>query len=161
MKKLGRTRSMRQALIKSLAAAFVANRRIETTHAKAKMVQPIIEKLTRLAKNHGRSQFHKQLLAFFQDKTIVGKLFDHVSGLSRSSGFTRLIHTGIRHGDRARLSRLEWTDPAPTVPSSPSNPPLPSPHKTPQSPLKSSKISADKTHSGHKTHKTHKTHSKS
>ncbi len=78
-KKLGRTRSMRQALIKSLVSAFITHGKIETTTAKAKMVQPIIEKLGR-------------------------------PGSSRSSGFTRLIHTGIRRGDRARLSRLEWVD---------------------------------------------------
>jgi len=110
MKKLGRTRSMRQALIRSLASALVLNRRIETTQAKAKMVQPIIEKLTRLAKNLGRDESRKQILTFFQDRIIVNKLFEHASGSSRSSGFTRLIHTGIRHGDSARLSRLEWVD---------------------------------------------------
>jgi len=78
-KKLGRSRNQRQALIKSLVSAFITHGKIETTHAKAKMVQPIIEKLGR-------------------------------AGSSRSSGFTRLIKTKVRRGDRARLSRLEWVD---------------------------------------------------
>ena len=46
-KKLGRSRNQRQALIKSLVSAFITHGKIETTHAKAKMVQPIIEKLGR------------------------------------------------------------------------------------------------------------------
>ena len=109
MKKLNRSTLQRRALIKSLVSAFTTHGKIETTTAKAKMIRPIIEKLARLAKNRAMVS-HKQLLGFFQDKHIVNKLFDHVAGSSRSSGFTRLIHTGIRRGDRARLSRLEWVD---------------------------------------------------
>ncbi len=47
MKKLNRSTLQRQALIKSLVSAFTIHGKIETTHAKAKMVQPIIEKLGR------------------------------------------------------------------------------------------------------------------
>lgn len=113
-KKLGRTRSMRQALIKSLAAAFVINRRIETSRAKAKVVQPVIEKLVGLAKQNSLSS-RRRLQSFLLEPSIVNKLLNQIKGSSRTSGFTRLIHTSIRRGDRARLSRLEWTDPVPST----------------------------------------------
>lgn len=108
-KKLGRTRSMRQAVIKSLAAAFVINRRIETSQAKAKVVQPVIEKLVGLAKKNSLSS-RRRLQSFLQNPSIVNKLLNQIKGSSRTSGFTRIIHTSIRRGDSARLARLEWTD---------------------------------------------------
>jgi large subunit ribosomal protein L17 len=107
-KKLGRTSQMRQALFKSLASGFIIHGKIETTSAKAKAVRPIIEKLAGLAKQKSLSS-RRRLQSFLQNPAVIHKILTQMAVSSRSSGFTRLLHTGIRRGDRARLSRLEWS----------------------------------------------------
>lgn len=96
-------------LNRALASSFILHGKIQTTLAKAKAVKPVIEKLVGLAKKNSLSS-RRRLQSFLQNPAIVSKLLNQIKGSSRTSGFTRLIHTSIRCGDRARLARLEWSD---------------------------------------------------
>lgn len=116
---------------RTLASDFILHGKIETTLYQAKAVRSIIEKLAHFARQNSLSS-RRRLQSFLQNRSIVNKLLNQIKGSSRTSGFTRLIHTSIRRGDSARLSRLEWVDaPSPKSPKS-----LP--------------------YSTHPTHKTHK-----
>lgn len=102
---------------RALASSFILCGKIETTQAKAKAVQPIVEKLAGLAKQNSLSS-RRRLQSFLQNPSIVNKLLNQIKSSSRTSGFTRLIQTAIRRGDSVRLARLEWVDPVISTPKS-------------------------------------------
>ena len=108
-KQLNRKAYSRLALLKSLASAFVERGKIQTTLAKAKFAQPEIEKLITKSKE-GSLAARRALYAFFPKKDIAEKLLSEavIAGKSKSSGFTRLLKTGSRLGDRAEMASLEW-----------------------------------------------------
>lgn len=95
-------------LNRALAFSFILHGKIQTSLAKAKAVKPVIEKLVGLAKKNSLSS-RRRLQSFLLEPSLVNKLLNQIKGSSRTSGFTRLIHTSIRRGDGARLARLEWS----------------------------------------------------
>ena len=91
-----------------------------TTLAKAKAVQPIIEKLISKAKK-GAETHRRQVLAVLPERTLVAKLF--IDGKtrfgSRTSGFTRIIKAGLRQGDATQTAILSFVDDKVVAPKSP------------------------------------------
>ena len=71
-RKLNRTASHRKALFSNLASSLVFNKRIITTHPKAKELQKFIERLVTYAKYEGDKAVHGRRLI---QKRIIGKLF--------------------------------------------------------------------------------------
>ena len=106
--KLGRTKSARRALFRSLATSLLANERIKTTEGKATEVNAVVEKLITLAKKndlHAR----RQAAAFIFDEDVLKKLFDKIGPryAERQGGYTRIIPAEFRRGDSAPLVYLE------------------------------------------------------
>lgn len=113
-RKLGRTSSHRQALLRNQAASLImsagsSKERIKTTLPKAKELQRFAEKLVTLSK---KETLHARRLAVqkVQDKRAVAKLFDTLSARysQRPGGYTRIIKLGPRRGDNAELAMIEW-----------------------------------------------------
>jgi len=82
--------------------------RIETTKAKAKEVQRNAEKMITRAKSdsvHARRMISRDI----KDQAIVAKLFTEIAPLytERNGGYTRILKTGLRQGDRAEMALLE------------------------------------------------------
>ena len=50
VKKLGRTKSHREAMLSNMAMSLFAHRMIKTTDAKAKALRPIVDRLITIAK---------------------------------------------------------------------------------------------------------------
>ena len=69
-RKLNRTSSHRKALFSNLASSLVINKRIITTHPKAKELQKFVERLITYAKYEGDKAIHGRRLI---QKRIVGK----------------------------------------------------------------------------------------
>jgi large subunit ribosomal protein L17 len=108
-RKLSRERDTRRALFRSLIAAFVRHGRIKTTKAKAKAVQPAIDKLVNIAKDGSQSSLRRLYALLGNNKEATKSLFEIAKLFKdRKSGYTRIINLGSRRGDAAQMTRLEW-----------------------------------------------------
>jgi large subunit ribosomal protein L17 len=107
-KKLGRNSSHRRALLRNLATSLFQHEEISTTHAKAKALRPIAEKMITLAKK-GDLHARRQVLSYIMDKSVTHKLFDQTKDrfLDRQGGYTRILKTGHRTGDGAPLAIIQ------------------------------------------------------
>lgn len=109
--KLGRNPSHRKSLLRNLAGSVIEKNRIQTTLAKAKAVQPIVEKMVTLGKS-GSLADKRNALAYLYRRKTVQILFDEVAPrfMDRNGGFTRIIRTDFRKGDGAEMAILEFSD---------------------------------------------------
>ncbi|MBV9842659.1 MAG: 50S ribosomal protein L17 [Sphingomonadaceae bacterium] len=110
-RKLQRTSSHRQALLRNMAAALIKHEQITTGLAKAKELRPYVEKLITLAKHGGlanRRLAHSRLL----DDAQLTKLFEELAPryASRNGGYTRIIKAGIRASDASQIAIIELVD---------------------------------------------------
>jgi large subunit ribosomal protein L17 len=109
--KLGRVTAHRWALFRNLLVALFRHERIVTTVAKAKAVRGLADQMVTLAK---RDNLHarRQVLAMVPDPVVVKKLFDTIVARmgDRNGGYTRILKTGTRPGDRAPMAILELVD---------------------------------------------------
>jgi len=122
--KLQRTASHRKSLLNTLAKQLVEHRRIRTTLAKAKALQPFAEKLLTYGKKAitatgdektvSAARVHYSRLAFakLRDKDLVHKLVHELAAASkdRVGGYTRITKLGQRRTDSAPMAFIEWTD---------------------------------------------------
>ncbi|GAI22271.1 unnamed protein product [marine sediment metagenome] len=81
--------------------------KIKTTQAKAKEIQPMIEKFVTRAKKEGVVQ--KRLLRKFFNSKIVKKIVDEIAPQfkERKGGYTRIIRKGPRKSDGAKIVIIE------------------------------------------------------
>ena len=110
-RKLQRTSSHRAALFRNRAGASIKHEQITTTTAKAKELRPYVEKLITLAKHGGLSNRRLAQSRLMDDAQLV-KLFDVLAKryADRNGGYTRIIKAGIRAGDAAHISIIEFVD---------------------------------------------------
>jgi len=109
IRKFGREKNQRHALMRSLARNVIRDNRIETTLAKAKAVRPVVEKLITKAKIDTVAS--RRLV----DSTIHGpsetkKLFDTIAPKykDRKGGYTRIIKLPRRNMDGAEMALIEF-----------------------------------------------------
>ena len=94
---LGRTRSQKTALMRGLAVSLIRDGQIKTTLAKAKELQPMIERLVTQAK--ADTVANRRLVASRLGEpqaTTVTKLFKEIAPtfVERNGGYTRIIKLG-------------------------------------------------------------------
>ncbi len=116
-RKLNRTSSHRKALFSNLASSLVINKRIITTHPKAKELQRFVERLVTYAKYEGDKAIHGRRLI---QKKIQGKLSKNIANelihniapqySSRNGGYTRVIKLENRKNDDALQALIEFVD---------------------------------------------------
>jgi len=124
-RKLGRTPAHRRALFRNLATSLVLHDRIETTLPKAKELKRIADKLVTLGKKnnlHARRQamgylFASNLTSKKKEHsgnklTAVHKLFEEIAPkfADRSGGYTRVLRTKVREGDKAQMAIIEFVE---------------------------------------------------
>ncbi len=107
-RKLGRYRSQRVVLLRSLAADLIRHERITTTLAKAKETRVVTERLI----THGKKgSLHDRRLALSQvpQTDVVRKVFDDLATryAQRPGGYTRIVKLGTRQGDAAPMAVIE------------------------------------------------------
>lgn len=108
-RKLGRTKSHREAMLRNMVTSFLKYEKITTTDAKAKELRSVAEKMITLGKR-GDLHARRQALSFVRDRKVVGKLFDELSSRYRdcAGGYTRIVKAGNRAGDNASRSIIEF-----------------------------------------------------
>jgi len=108
-RKFGRRTNARKNLFRNLAVSLILHERMTTTLAKAKAVQPIVEKLVTLARED--TDYHRrQARARLGDERAVAKLFEVIAPrfVGQPGGYTRIYRIGQRRGDGAPLALIEF-----------------------------------------------------
>jgi len=108
-KKLGKTASHREAMLRNMVTSLLRYEKITTTDAKAKELRKVAEKMITLGKR-GDLHARRQALSYVREKEIVAKLFDELSARYRDfkGGYTRIMKMGNRTGDNAPMSIIEF-----------------------------------------------------
>ncbi len=131
--RLARPADQRKAVLRSLATELLRYDEIITTFAKAKAVQPEVEKMITLgkkghlpdhrdlydkakggdieaAKQVARSvHLHRQAAAYLYDKEVVTRVFDEIAPRykDRQGGYTRILKAGPRRGDATPMAIIQ------------------------------------------------------
>jgi large subunit ribosomal protein L17 len=108
VKKLGRTKSHRDAMLANMAMSLFEHRMIKTTEAKAKALRPVVDRLISTAKQ-GTLAAKREVARTVHQKEVFKKLFTEIvpQFADRDSGFTRVMKLGVRRGDGAPISVVE------------------------------------------------------
>lgn len=110
-RKLNRTSSHRQALLRNLSNALLRHEVIVTTLPKAKELRRVVEPIITLGK---KPSLANRRLAFdrLRDRDNVVKLFDDLGPrfMNRPGGYVRILKYGFRKGDNAPMALVELVD---------------------------------------------------
>ncbi|MFZ1365512.1 MAG: 50S ribosomal protein L17 [Brachymonas denitrificans] len=111
LRKLNRTSSHRQAMLRNMMNSLIAHEAIKTTLPKAKELRKVIEPMITLAK---KDTVANKRLAFdrLRDRDSVVKLFSDLGPrfANRPGGYTRILKMGFRVGDNAPMAYVELVD---------------------------------------------------
>jgi large subunit ribosomal protein L17 len=106
--KLGRNPWHRRATLRNLVTNLFQHGRITTTLTRAKAARPVAEKMITLGKRD-TLQSRRQAAAFIMTPSVTQKLFSEIAPkfTDRTGGYTRIIPSGVRVGDGAKVAILE------------------------------------------------------
>ncbi|HEY9754606.1 MAG TPA: 50S ribosomal protein L17 [Oculatellaceae cyanobacterium] len=131
--RLARPADQRKAVLRALATELLRHDEIVTTFAKAKAVQPQVERLITLGKkghlkdHHALYEkakagdaeaakqvaksvhLHRQASAYLYDKEVVTRVFDEIAPRyeTRQGGYTRIMKAGPRRGDATPMAIIQ------------------------------------------------------
>ncbi len=110
-KKLNRTSEHRKALIKNMLNSLIKYEQITTTLPKAKVLRPQADKIITLGKKD-TLQNTRILISKLQDLKTAKKVKKTLSKRyqDRKGGYTRIIKSGFRYGDKAPMAIIEFVD---------------------------------------------------
>jgi large subunit ribosomal protein L17 len=99
-------------LQRNLVTSVLLYEKIRTTKKRAEVVQPQIEKIITLAKTKSPMLAIRAINAVVTDKNACRKTMEVLKDrfADRTSGYTRLVPLGMRHGDGAKLVTLELVE---------------------------------------------------
>lgn len=107
--KLGLPRDQRWLLLGNLATSLILHEKIQTTEAKAKALQPVIDKLIISAKKTNKNIAIREVKQTLQNDLSSRKLINEIIKRysDKNSGFTRIVRIGFRAGDSAPIVQIE------------------------------------------------------
>lgn len=109
-RKLNRSSAHRKALLRNLVLSLIRHERIRTTDAKAKELRRYADRIVTLGKQ-GDLSARRRVFSLIASRDAVKKLFDVIAPRfkDRAGGYTRVVKFGIRSGDAAAVSIVEFT----------------------------------------------------
>ncbi len=110
-KKLNRTSEHRKALLMNMLNSLIKYEQLTTTLPKAKFLKPQADKIITLGKKPDL-QNTKILISKLQDIKSANKVKKTLSKryVNRKGGYTRIIKSGYRYGDKAPMAIIEFVD---------------------------------------------------
>lgn len=108
VKKLGRTKPHKEAMLANMAMSLFTHRMIKTTDARAKALRPVVDRLISTAKKDTLAS-KRQVARTIHIKKVFKKFYEEIvpQFSERDSGFTRVMKLGVRRGDGAPMSVVE------------------------------------------------------
>lgn len=108
---LGRKAAHRNAMLSNMACSLIMHKHITTTVAKAKALRIFVEPLLTRAKEDTTAN-RRLVFAELKQKEAVKELFGVVAEkiANRPGGYTRILKTGFRLGDAAKMCVIELVD---------------------------------------------------
>ncbi|MDR3558613.1 MAG: 50S ribosomal protein L17 [Candidatus Pacebacteria bacterium] len=109
IKKFGREKNVRNALMRSLARNLIRDEKITTTLPKAKALRPYVEKLVTKARTGtvaARRLVMSQIGVGDESKKLVDTLAPKYKG--RAGGYTRITKLPLRKLDAAAMAVIEF-----------------------------------------------------
>lgn len=109
--RFGGSAAHERLLLANLATALFEHGRITTTHAKAKRLRPLAEKLVTFAKR-GDLHAKRQVSTVVRNQDVVAHLFAEIGPryAERPGGYTRITKLGPRKGDNAPMAQIELVE---------------------------------------------------
>jgi large subunit ribosomal protein L17 len=111
LRKLNRTSSHREAMLRNMCNALLRHEVIKTTLPKAKELRRVVEPIITLGK---KPSLANRRLAFdrLRDRDMVVKVFNELGPryASRNGGYLRILKFGFRVGDNAPMALVELMD---------------------------------------------------
>ena len=109
--RLGSGPTHERLMLGGLAASLFTHERVRTTHAKAKALRPLAEKLISFAKR-GDVAARREVLKVVPDRDTVHKLFTDIGPRfkDRPGGYTRVLKMEPRKGDAAPMAMIELVE---------------------------------------------------
>ncbi len=110
VRKFGRNKNERNALMKGLMLALIAHGKIETTEAKAKELRPAIEKMITKA-NEGTLASRRLVISRLYGLTSeASKLINTIAPKykGQKGGYTRITKMPRRLGDASKMAIIEF-----------------------------------------------------
>ena len=111
LRKLNRTSSHRQAMLRNMTNSLLRHEKIATTLPKAKELRRVVEPMITLGK---KPSLANRRLAFnrLRDREMVTKLFAELGPryVKRNGGYLRILKSGFRKGDNAPLALVMLLD---------------------------------------------------
>ncbi|MDP2951646.1 MAG: 50S ribosomal protein L17 [bacterium] len=107
IRKFGRTKDQREAMLNSLVNSIFIHGKIKTTQAKAKELKGFAEKLITRAKKDDLTARRYVLKFLPQDtaKKLLGEIAPKYK--ERKGGYLRIINLGQRKSDAALMAQIE------------------------------------------------------
>ena len=114
--KLGRRGAHRDSMLANMVCSLIAERRIKTTLAKAKVARSLAEKMVTQGKK-GTLASRRKAIATLKQADKVKILFDEIAPgyADRAGGYTRITKLGQRMSDASEMAILEWVEAAEPV----------------------------------------------
>ena len=108
---LSRKKAHRDAMLANMTISLIKHKRIFTTLAKAKALRMYAEPLINRAKEDSMAN-RRLVFSYLQNKYAVTELFREISQkiADRPGGYTRILKTGNRLGDNAKMCMIELVD---------------------------------------------------
>lgn len=111
LRKLNRTSSHREAMLRNMTVSLLKHEMIKTTLPKAKELRKVIEPIITLGK---KPSLANRRLAFdrLRDRDMVVKVFNELGPryATRNGGYLRILKFGFRQGDNAPMALVELLD---------------------------------------------------
>lgn len=110
--RLSQKPALARLLLRNLATSFLLYEHVRTTRKRAKVVQPMIERLVHTAKTRSQREAIRALNRVVTDRNASRKLIEVYKNRfgKRGSGFTRIVPAGVRKGDGAEMVDLTLVD---------------------------------------------------
>ncbi|MDD5026319.1 MAG: 50S ribosomal protein L17 [Candidatus Peribacteraceae bacterium] len=99
-------------LQRNLVTSLLLYEVVRTTRSRAKVVQPVVDRLITIAKRKTPQQAIRAINAYVTDRNACRKIMEVLLNryAKRSSGLTRAVPVGSRKGDGAQLVDLSLID---------------------------------------------------
>lgn len=110
VRKFGRDKTQKRALLNSLALNLIVREKIKTTEPKAKELRPFIEKLVTNAKKGDMATRRLIVSKLSNRNKEVKKLFEVLAPKysDKKGGYTRVLKLGARKSDGAKMAIIEF-----------------------------------------------------